>query len=55
MAGLIGVAVGATILPVYLYVSVNLGFIMGAAAGFTAALGNFVMKEMRAYRKKQVC
>ncbi|MFQ5924142.1 MAG: hypothetical protein ACE5M4_14990 [Anaerolineales bacterium] len=54
MAGLIGVAVGATILPVYLYVSIGLGLLMGAAAGFTAALGNLVMKEMRAYRKEQV-
>ncbi len=54
VAGLTGVAVGSTILPQYLYVSINLGFIMGVAAGFTAALDNLVVKEMRANRKKQV-
>ncbi len=53
IAGLIGVAVGATTLPVYLYVSIGLGLLMGAVAGFTAVLGNLVMKETRACHKAE--
>ncbi len=51
IAGLTGMAVGSTILPQHLYVSVSFGLLMGGAAGYTAALGNLVVKEMMATRE----